>query len=500
MPDSLDDPVVDKTTRADDATGVDDATGATAVIGGKKRSPLAMPHMFVILLGIIAFFTALTWVIPAGKYKRTPDPTNAKRMIIDPNSFTNVDNTPVGLGKMLLSLQEGLIAAAPISFLIFMASAALYMVEKTGALDALISSVLGRTKKGGAGAMAILVFLMVGMSFWSSTGTFSYEEIVIFIPIFCTLAIALGYDALVGMGMSFVAVGIGFGTGTVNPFTVGVAQGVAQVPLFSGLSFRIVSLVVLTAITVGYVLVYGAIIKKDPSKSLVRDVDFPDFTMTDERLGTKLNTRRILVLLALAAAIVVMVWGLSTQGWYINEVGATFFGLAVAVGIIGGWTPNKMADVFVAGLQNAVVTAMVVGFSRGILVVLEKGQIVDTMIHSGAGLLNGLPLIGSATVMLFFQQFLNLIVPSGSGQAAVSMPIIAPISDLIGMERQLAVLIFQFGDGLSNLIWPTSFVFIGCALAKVPVVKYYKWFLPLAALILIAQLILVFIAIQIGYA
>lgn len=475
------------------------AHAADDPIAAAEDRGIKVPHMFVILIGIVAFFTALTWIVPAGQYDRYPDPANPNRMLIDPDSFQYVPQSGVGLPQMLLSLQEGVVSAANISFMIFMCFAALYMVEKTGALDAVINALLKHTERGGNTALGILVVMMVGMSAWASTGTFSYEQIVIFIPIFCTLAIALGFDALVGMGMSFVVVGVGFGTGTVNPFTVGVAQGVSQVPLFSGLEYRIICWAVLTVITIAYILWYAHRVKKDPSKSLVKDPDFSEFTMTDARLSTRFTTQRALVLVALGLAIGTMVWGLSSQGWFINEIGATFLGLSIAVAAIMRWSPNRWADVFLKGLQAAMLTGMVVGLSRGILVVLEKGQIVDTLIRGGASMLDNLPLFGSAAVMLFFQMFLNLIVPSGSGQAAVSMPIIAPISDVIGLDRQIAVLIFQFGDGLSNLIWPTSFVFIGCAMAKVPITKYYRWFFPLAGLLFVAQCILIFIAIEIGY-
>lgn len=194
-----------------------------------------------------------------------------------------------------------------------------------------------------------------------------------------------------------------------------------------------------------------------------------------------------------------MVFGLTQLHWYINEISAVFLGITIFTGMVNGWKPNKIANTFVEGLSKGVLSALVVGIARGILVVISKGNILDTIIYSAAMLLNKMSLYASGVGMLVFQTILNFFIPSGSGQAATAMPIIIPLADLIGMKRQIAVLIFQFGDGYSNLLWPTSFVLIACAAAKIPVNKYYKWFLPLFGISLVIQIIFIFIAISIGY-
>lgn len=464
----------------------------------ENKKKKEFPNVLVILMVLIIICTLLTYVIPAGTYEQVKNEATG-RMVIDPASFKYVDKTPVGLFDMLLSVEEGLIAAASISFMIFMAFSSLYTIEKTGAIDAIINSMTKKIKDKPKSANLMIAITMAVISAWGSTGTLSYEEIIAFVPIFVTLSIALGYDALVGLGMSFVSVGIGFASSTINPFTVGVAQGIAELPLFSGLGYRIIILVVMTAMTIAFVLMYANKIKKDPSKSLVADVDYSEFVLSAERAETIMTKERILTLIALLIAVVIMAYGLIKKGWYINEVAAIFIGLTLATGIINKWSPNKLAGIFIEGLSKGVLSALVVGFARGVLVVLGKGQIIHTIVHAFAEALANMSLYVSSIGMLLFQTLLNFLIPSGSGQAAVSMPIVTPIADLIGMNRQIAALIFQFGDGYSNLLWPTGFLLIGCAIGKIPINKYYKWFIPYFLVSFVVQVIFIFIAISISF-
>lgn len=464
----------------------------------KNKKKTEFPNVLVILMALIIICTLLTYIIPAGTYEQVKNEATG-RMVIDPASFKYVDNTPVGLFGMLLSVEEGLIAAANISFLIFMAFSSLYVIEKTGAIDASINLMTKKIKDKPKSANLMIAITMTVISIWGSTGTLSYEEIIAFIPIFITLSIALGYDALVGLGMSFVAVGMGFASSTINPFTVGVAQGIAELPLFTGLEFRIIILAVMTAMSIGFVLMYANKIKKDPSKSLVADVDYSEFVLSAERAETPMTKERIFTLIALLIAVIIMAYGLIKKGWYINEVAAIFIGLTLAAGIINKWTPNKLAVTFIEGLSKGVLSALVVGFARGVLVVMGKGQIIHTIVHVFADALSKMSLYASSVGMLVFQTLLNFLIPSGSGQAAVSMPIVTPIADLIGMNRQIAALIFQFGDGFSNLLWPTGFLLIGCAIGKIPINRYYKWFVPFFLATFIVQVAFVFIAIAINF-
>lgn len=437
--------------------------------------------------------------MPAGTYDRILDEASG-REIIDPNSFHYVEQTPVGPFDMFVSIEEGLIEAANITFLIFCAFSSLYLLEQTGAIDAAIALMVRKTRKHPKYANVIIVLCMVILAIWGSTGTMSYEEIIAFIPIFVAVAIALGYDAMVGVAISVIPVGVGFASATVNPFTIGVAQTIAELPMFSGLGYRILILSVMIAITIAYVLWYARRIKKDPSKSLTYGIDMSDMTVDEERMNTPMTIQRKLSLLALLIAVGFMAWGLITQGWYINQCAAIFIILAIVVGIINHWNGNKIASTLVEGMGRGVLGAVIVGVARAVLVVMTKGGIIDTLVHACVSLIENLSLYASGVGMLIFQTLLNFLIPSGSGQAAVSMPIMTPIADIIGMNRQVAVLIFQFGDGFSNMLWPTSFMVIACAMAKIPLSKYYKWLLPFMGILFVTQCLFVFGAIAMNYA
>ncbi len=457
-----------------------------------------IPHILVILLIIIALATICTWLVPAGAYDRILDAATGKE-IIDPNSFHYLDKTPVGPFQMFVNIEQGLIEAANITFLIFCAFSSLYVLEKTGAIDAAIALMVRKTKTHPQYANIFIVLVMIVLSVWGSTGTMSYEEIIAFIPIFVAVSIALGYDAMVGVAISVVPVGVGFASATVNPFTIGVAQTIAELPMFSGLGYRILVLSVMTLFTIIYVMLYARKIKKDPTKSLTYGIDYSEIAVDEERMNTPFTTERKLSLCCLIIAVAVMAWGLITQGWYINQVAAIFMILAIVVGLINHWKANKIANTLVEGLGKGVLSAIIVGVARAVLVIMTQGQIIDTLIHGCVKLIENLSLYASGAGMLVFQTILNFLIPSGSGQAAVSMPIMTPIADLIGMNRQVAVLIFQFGDGFSNLLWPTSFMVIACAMAKIPLNKYYKWILPFLGIGFIIQCAFVFGAIAIGY-
>lgn len=464
----------------------------------QKKKERAFPHLFVILISVIIMATVLTYVIPAGNYERMVDEATGQT-IIDPASFEYVEQTPVGPFSMLLSVQEGLIQAAPITFLVFMAFASLYLVQETGAVDASIALMVRKTRQNPKVANITIALIIYILAAWGSTGTISYEQIIAFIPIFCTLAIALGYDPLVGLGMSFLPVGMGFASSTVNPFTIGVAQGIAELPLFSGIMFRLVVLVVMSTLTVVYVLWYAKRVKKDPTKSIVAGMDFGELEIDETRLSTEFTGARKWTLVILLCGVGIMAYGLSTQGWYINEVASIFVAISIISGFVNRWSPNKIAEIFVEGLSKGVLSALVVGVARGILVVISKGNILDTIIYAASTLLTNFGLYLSGIGMLIVQSLLNFLIPSGSGQAATSMPIMAPLADLIGMNRQISVLIFQFGDGFSNLIWPTSFILIACSLSKVPLSKYYKFVLPFLGIAFIFQVLFIMLAIHINY-
>ncbi len=461
----------------------------------KKR---VFPHVFVILGIMLVLATIATYIIPAGKYDVLLDQATGRSTIIS-DSFKYIKSSPVGILGMFLSIIEGMNEGAQIIFFIFVVGASLHIIVKTGAMDAGIASMVRLTEKRPSLSNTCIALTMIVVSAWASTGTLSFEEMIAFVPIFVSLAIALGYDTIVGIAISLIAVGVGFSSATINPFTIGVAQNIAELPLGSGMELRLVVLAVMTLVTVIYVLIYANKIKRDPSKSLVAGIEVGDLALNEERLASKFTVGKSLALITLFLGILTIVIGVSKYKWYINEFGAVFLIVAILAGLFNKFSLNKIANTFVEGLERAVMPAMVVGVARGILVVLNKGNILDTIINVFASGLGKLSIYVSSLGMLLFQTLLNFLIPSGSGQAAASMPVMIPIGDLIGINRQISVLIFQFGDGLSNLLWPTGMILIFCSIAKVPINKYYKFLLPLFFILFIIQIIFIFIAISIDY-
>ncbi|MEY8337523.1 hypothetical protein AALB16_05755 [Lachnospiraceae bacterium 62-35] len=457
-----------------------------------------LPHILVVLLIMIIAAAALTWILPAGSYARVFDESVGCE-VIDPENFQALERSPVGFFQLFVSIEEGLVTTADISFMLFCVFSCLYLIEKTGAVDAVIAHLVRALNSHPKRAGLYITLMMIILAAWGSTGTLSHEEIIPFIPLFIAVSIALGYDAIVGISISVIPVGVGFASATINPFTIGVAQSIAGLPLFSGLSYRILVLAVMTCITVIYVLCYASRVKKHPETSILYDMDYSDFFIDKDKLATPITLERRLILISLFGALVLMTWGLSHWVWYINEVAAVFVILAILVGFLDHLTANEIASSLVEGFGMGTLSAIIVGVGKTVSIILEKGNNIDGIIHVCLRFTEDLSLYLNGVLMLVFQTFLNLLIPSGSAQATVSMPLMTPIADRIGMNRQIAVLIFQFGDGFSNLLWPTSFMLVACIIAKIPPNKYYKWFLPLMGICFFAQCLFVFGAIAIGY-
>lgn len=464
----------------------------------KKNANSRFPHVFVILLIIMAIAMVATWFVPAGEYTRHFD-EQTRKTVIEPESFKTVDSSPVDPFQMFIAVQKGLTQAGSIVFFIFIVFSSIYLVMSTGAIDASIAWMVRKTRAKPQSTNIAFIVLMSVFMLWGSTGTLSYEEMIAFVPIFSSLALALGYDPIVGLAVSFVSVGIGFASATLNPFTIGVAQTISELPLFSGIAYRFLILFVMGGITIWWTLRYAEKIKNDPSKSVVSDIDFGDLEFDESKLDLQITSKHKLTLGIFLVTVLIAGFGLLKLHWYINQLAGLFLIMGILVGAANRYSPNHIAELFVQGMAKGVLSATIVGVARGILVVLSEGKIVDTIIHGMANLLSQGSLYLSSVGMLIFQTLMNFLIPSGSGQAATTMPIMAPLSDLVGLNRQIAVLAFQFGDGFSNLLWPTGFILIGCILAKVPLNKYLRWFLPLFGVLFVVQVMFLWGAILFNY-
>lgn len=454
-----------------------------------KQPKRKVPHVYVILLTVVAICTILTYIIPAGQYEMI-EAANG-RTVVDPDSFHYIERNSLGLFDFLKSVPKGMKETASIIFFIFIVGGSFAVVEATGAIEA----ALGKITKTMAGKERAVIPIVV-LSFSLGGAVFGMaEETLPFIPIMVTLAISLGFDSLTGIGMVLAGAGAGFTGAFMNPFTVGVAQGIAELPLFSGMGYRIIVYITMVTLVTVFIFRYAGKVKKDPQKSLMYEFDKTREDVLDLDNLKELTTPRKLSLLTVAGTIVLLIFGVVKYGWYIQEISALFLGMAIVVALVGRLGFNGFAENLIVGMSNLAGGALVVGFARAILVVLTEGHILDTILHATAGTVSQMPSSFAALGMYIFQCFLNFLVPSGSGQAAVSIPILAPLSDLVGVTRQTAVLAYQFGDGISNIFTPTSGYFMaGLALAKIPWSKWAKWILPLILLEYLLAGVLVFIA------
>lgn len=329
------------------------------------------------------------------------------------------------------------------------------------------------------------------------------EEAVAFITILAPLTLALGYDSIVAVAITYLACVLGFSSAMLNPFTVGIAQSIAGIPMFSGIEFRSVVWFITTVVGTLFIMMYAIKVKKNPTISLVYESDQikrKDLPKLEDKPGDFSISHKI-ILSTLALSIGVIIWGVLTQGFWISEIAAVFLAVGLISGIIGKLSADEMATAFIEGAKGMIGPAIMIGFARGIMIVAENASIIDTILYNLSNLLGNLPSLLAAYLMFPIQMFINFFVSSGSGQAALTMPILAPLGDLVGVSRQLTVLIYQLGDGFSNAMFPTSGVLIAClGVAGVPYTKWLKWIIPLQIILFILGIVFITIASSIGWA
>ncbi len=450
---------------------------------------IRVPHTYVLLFGLLFFAAISTYVIPAGEYERVE---RAGRQVVDPASYHQVEAKPAGFSEMFMAFPRGLQQVAHIVFYIFIVGGAFGVINATGAIDAGIGvavRALGRRES----------LLIPGLTFFFSLGggTFGMaEETLPFLPALALLTRALGYDSLTAGGIALVGACAGFGGAFLNPFTVGVAQGIAELPAFSGIEFRIIVWSILTVITVWWVSRYASRVKEDPRRSPVLEFD-----RLRQAETPKLNElpsyerKHILVLLASGIAFLFLIIGAMRWSWGIMELSGLFLALTMVAGPLGRLSLDEIAGKFIDGAASLTGGALVVGLARATLVVLSDARVIDTLIAWMANAVQHVPASASVVGIYAMQILLSYIVPSGGGQAALSIPILAPLSDLLGVTRQTMVLAYQFGDGFSNIMTPAQGYFMaGLALLGVPWSVWARWFLPLLAIWYLIGLVALLIA------
>lgn len=461
-----------------------------------KKKRFSLPHIYILLFGIIVVCTIFTWVLPAGEFDRVANESG--RLVAVAGTFHPVEQSPVGLFSMMQQIYYGMCDAGPIVFFVFISYASINIIISSGAFNGLVAFLL-KIFKGKARVLIIPIFItIVGMAS-STIGLF--EEWFPFIPVFAGIAIAMGFDAMVGLAIVGLGAGLGYSGAMMNPFTVGLAQGIAGVAPMSGMGFRffchVCMIIVGSALTIRYALKVQA----DPTKSLTYgDESLLHSSASEEEVqNAPFGTREKLVLLILLGGIIAIVWGSKTYGWYFAELSAVFIVMGVLSAVAMGWGPNKIGDLYSKGFTEIAMACMMIGLARGVLMVLQAGNIIDTVVYYFSLPLSQLPTWLSAVAMLGVQTVLSFLIPSGSGQASTSMPIMAPLGDLLGISRDTAVLAFQFSDGLSNIIWPTAMAPIMAGLAGVKVEKWWKFIIPIFLILVLLQAVLMVIAVATGF-
>lgn len=461
----------------------------------ESKEKIKFPHTYVIIFSAIILMAICTYFIPAGVYEMIED-SNTGMMLVDPDSYHTITQNPVGLFDVFLAIPKGMIKTADIIFFIFIVGGAFGIIQGTGAIEAGIGNMVKKLK--GKEKLLIPVIITVFAIGGATIGMF--EETIIFVPIGIVLARALGYDAITGVAMVYLGAMAGFNAGFLNPFTVGVAQEIAGLPIFSGIGLRLVNFVLFTGTTILYTSKYAKKVKEDPKLSLVADLEKENKQSVDFNILPELTKKHGYALAVVVIGFIILAFGVIKYDWYIVELAAIFIAIGILAGLVGGSSINKLADDFIDGAQSLTYAALIVGLARGILLVMEDGQIIDTIVHSLAGLVSKLPSTVAALAMYLVQIIINTFIPSGSGQAAATMPIMVPLSDIVGITRQTAVLAFEFGNGFTNSVIPTSAALMAVlSIAEIPFQKWIKWIGRLMIYWILLGAILIIISVKINY-
>lgn len=451
----------------------------------------------VILACIIILAAIATYVVPAGTFDRVPIEGTDYEGIVQ-GSYHYVDNSPIAPFDVFVSFTKGLQNAAYIIFFLLILGGVFKIVETTGALHAGINNMIKAT----AGKEVILVpICLIVFSLISATAA-CCEEYLAFLPLMYMVCMGCGFDSILAVGLLFCSSAVGYAGGMTQAFSVGVAQTIAGLPMFSGIGFRTVGWAVLVTATIIYMMIYAHKIKKDPSKAYNFEIDKKyraemDFS-TDNI--TKLTGRQAAVLAVFFAGFVFAAFSVIKLGFYIDEMSAIFLIVGIICAIIGGVGPGRTADAFAEGAKDLVWAGLIIGLCYAATTILQDAQIMDTIVNAMGEALKGLHSSVAAVGMFVLQDVLNFLIPSGSGQAAITMPFMAPLADVLGVTRQTAVLAFQYGDAFTNVISPTSGeIMAALAICHVPYGKWFKFMWKLWVIWAVLACILLVVASMIGY-
>ena len=446
----------------------------------KKKSMEAInPMIFLVVVMLIVMVAS--YIVPAGSFDRVFDEAS-ERDIVVPGSFSYTEQNPITPFALMMSLALGIQNASYIIAFLLIIGGMFAIMEGTGAINAGLANVV-RAMRGKELLMIPVLMTVLGLM---SCFCANFEEFLAFIPLILAVSLSMGFDSMTALGIVFGSVAAGYGGAATNAFTVGVAQSIAGLPMFSGMTLRLVLFAVLLIVSMIYVMIHA----KENAKKYVLDVENIE----------KLTGRQKLVLLTLLGAILWTVYGVLVHGYYIDELAAIFLTAGVIAGIVGGSKPSQICDDFIKGAANMLAPCMMIGMANAVVIMMTDAGIIDTIIYALSNLLTGLPSALLACGMFVVQTLFNLAVPSGSGQAAITMPLMAPLADMVGITRQTAVLAFQLGSTFTDIIGPTSGeALVAIAMCKVSYPKWVKWLLPMFCLWCIVAFAFLIIATMTSY-
>lgn len=457
----------------------------------KAKKAFKMPHTLVIIFVIILAAVVLTWLIPSGEYVRVEDAATGKKLI-DPSSFHLVESTPVTPWAIMDYVVTGFSKSIDLILVILFAGGAFHMVTESGALQASVAKVARRFSS------RLYIFIPILTLVFTAIGTSQGVNLFIpFVPITLMLSYALGLDSIVGVGIILLGGAIGFSTGTLQINITLVAQEIAGLQPYSGIGYRFVCLVVFYVITNAYLIRYAMKIQKDPQLSPMYELDQQNEMKNNADLDSfgTMTWRRWAILAVVVGALGLIVYGGLNLDWEMANFAAMFLWLTVIVGLLDKKGPSAIAKGLVVGCKTMLGAALIIGLARAIAAVLSAGGIIDTIVYAMAGVLNVVPSFLQAPVMFLLNIVINCFITSGSGQAAVVMPLFLPVADLVGMTRQTAILAFNFGDGFCNYVLPTSTALMGLiGAANVPYDKWMKFMWKLFLIWCVTGCVLVSIA------
>lgn len=465
---------------------MDNPTRARAGLTPTPAFQDRFPTAYTILFVLIILMAALTWVLPAGQYERIANQALGKDAPV-PGTYKVVEAAHQGVLDVLMgpitgfyNQATGMANAIDVSLFVLIIGGFLGVVNATGAINTGIERVMLRLKGREKWMIPVLMLLFAA----GGTTYGMAEETLAFYVLLLPLMIAVGYDALTGVAVMMVGAGIGVIGSTINPFSTAIASNAAGIAFTQGMTLRLVILGLGWLICVAYVMRYAERVRKDPSKSLVAELKHANeahfLRNREQHRDAVLTARQKIILLIFGASFVAMVWGVSAKGWWMAEMSSLFLASAIAVGLVSWMGEKPFTSAFVDGARDLLGVALVIGLARGIVVIMDQGKITDTILHTFEGWIGGMSDVAFVNALFATEGLLSLLVPSTSGLAVLSMPILAPLSDFAGVPRHLAVTAFQTAIGITNLVTPTYAVVVGAlAIGRVPFQRWVRFIWPL---------------------